>query len=125
LLAVRAQPLDQQRRADIARGVQDAIVDVLCTKALRALAATGHASLVVAGGVGANLALRERLRSAVARRGGQVFFPRREFCTDNAAMIAMAGLLRLRAGERGGLNLAVRSRWPLAELRPPTDQREP
>lgn len=119
LLAVRAQPLDEQRRADIARGVQDAIVDVLCTKALRALEDTGHTSLVVAGGVGANLALRERLRSAVAQRGGQVFFPRREFCTDNAAMIAMAGLLRLRAGERGELNLAVRARWPLAQLRPP------
>ncbi len=125
LLAVRAQPLDDQRRADIARAVQDAIVDVLCTKALRALEATGHTRLVVAGGVGANQALRARLREAVAARGAQVFFPRSEFCTDNAAMIAMAGLLRLRAGERGRLNLAVRARWPLDELRPPTEQRIP
>jgi len=119
LLACRAQPLDEQRRADIARGVQDAIVDVLCTKTLQALATTGQRSLVVAGGVGANLSLRARLGAAVAARGGQVFFPRREFCTDNAAMIAMAGLLRLRAGECGGSDLAVRARWPLEELRPP------
>jgi len=120
LLASRAQPLDEQRRADIARGVQEAIVDVLCTKALRALAETGHRSLVVAGGVGANLELRARLRAAVTAQGGQVFFPRSEFCTDNAAMIAMAGLLRLRAGERGTLELGVRARWPLEELRPPS-----
>jgi N6-L-threonylcarbamoyladenine synthase len=119
LLAVRAQPLDEQRRADIARGVQDAIIDVLCTKALRALEDTGLRTLVVAGGVGANLGLRARLRSGVAAHGGQVYFPRSEFCTDNAAMIAMAGLLRLRAGERGGLDLGVRARWPLAQLRPP------
>ena len=120
LLATRAQPLDAQRRADIARGVQEAIVDVLCTKALRALAETGHRSLVVAGGVGANLELRARLRAAVTARGSQVFFPRSEFCTDNAAMIAMAGLLRLRAGERGTLELGVRARWPLEQLRPPS-----
>jgi N6-L-threonylcarbamoyladenine synthase len=120
LLATRAQPLDEQRRADIARGVQEAIVDVLCTKALRALAATGHRSLVVAGGVGANLELRARLRAAVTAQGSQVFFPRSEFCTDNAAMIAIAGLLRLRAGERGTLELGVRARWPLEELRPPS-----
>jgi N6-L-threonylcarbamoyladenine synthase len=120
LLASRAQPLDEQRRADIARGVQEAIVDVLCTKALRALAETGHRSLVVAGGVGANLELRARLRAAVTAQGSQVFFPRSEFCTDNAAMIAMAGLLRLRAGERGTLELGVRARWPLEELRPPS-----
>jgi N6-L-threonylcarbamoyladenine synthase len=119
MLAARAQPLDQQRRADIARAVQDAIVDTLCTKALRALAATGHTQLVVAGGVGANQELRARLRAALAERGGQVFFPRPEFCTDNAAMIAVAGLWRLKAGERGGGGIGVRARWSLAELRPP------
>lgn len=118
-LAARAQPLDAQRRADIARGLQDAIVDTLCTKALRALDQTGHRQLVVAGGVGANRALRERLATALDRRGGQVFFPRPEFCTDNAVMIAVAGLLRLKAGERSGAGLGVRARWPLAELRPP------
>ena len=118
-LAVRAQPLDAQRRADIARGVQDAVVDTLCVKTLRALQATGLTALVVAGGVGANLELRDRLRREVAARGAQAFFPRPEFCTDNAAMIAVAGLLRLRAGERDDVALSVRARWPLAELRPP------
>jgi N6-L-threonylcarbamoyladenine synthase len=119
LLAVRAQPLDEQRRADIARGVQDAVVDILCARTLRALEATGHHQLVVAGGVGANRELRARLQREMARRGGQVFFPRPEFCTDNAAMIAVAGLMRLRAGERPGAGSEVRARWPLAELRPP------
>jgi len=119
LLAVRAQPLDEQRRADIARGVQDAVVDILCARTLRALEATGHHQLVVAGGVGANRELRARLQREMARRCGQVFFPRPEFCTDNAAMIAVAGLLRLRAGERQAAGAEVRARWPLAELRPP------
>ena len=118
-LAVRARPLDEHRRADIARGLQDAVVDTLCVKTLRALEATGLAQLVVAGGVGANLELRDRLRREVAARGGQAFFPRPEYCTDNAAMIAVAGLLRLRAGERDDAALNVRARWPLAELRPP------
>ncbi len=94
-------------------------MDTLCVKALRALEATGLKQLVVAGGVGANLELRERLRRDVAARGGQAFFPRPEYCTDNAAMIAVAGLLRLRAGERDEAALNVRARWPLAELQPP------
>jgi N6-L-threonylcarbamoyladenine synthase len=118
-LAVRAAPLDQQRRADIARGVQDAIVDTLCIKSLRAVDATGHRQLVVAGGVGANRELRERLSRELASRGGRAFFPRPEFCTDNAAMIAVAGLMRMQAGERGAGGIEVRARWPLAELRPP------
>jgi tRNA N6-adenosine threonylcarbamoyltransferase len=118
-LAVRATPLDAQRRADIARAVQDAIVDTLCVKALRAVDATGHRQLVVAGGVGANRDLRARLGRELQARGGEAFFPRPEFCTDNAAMIAVAGLMRLRAGERGAAGIEVRARWPLAELRPP------
>jgi N6-L-threonylcarbamoyladenine synthase len=119
-LAVRAAPLDEQRRADIARGVQDAIVETLCVKSLRAVDATGHRQLVVAGGVGANRELRERLSRELASRGGQAFFPRPEFCTDNAAMIAVAGLMRMRAGERGAAGIEVRARWPLSELRPPS-----
>jgi N6-L-threonylcarbamoyladenine synthase len=119
-LAVRSAALDPQRRADIARGVQDAIIDTLCVKTLRAIDATGHRQLVVAGGVGANLELRARLRRELASRGGQVYFPRPEFCTDNAAMIAVAGLMRLKAGERGADAIEVRARWPLAELRPPS-----
>ena len=118
-LAIRTQPLDAQRRADIARGVQEAIVDVLCGKALRALDQTGLGALVVAGGVGANASLRERLRREAAARGARVYFPRPEFCTDNAAMIALAGLMRLERGERATAGPAVRARWPLAELRPP------
>jgi N6-L-threonylcarbamoyladenine synthase len=110
-LAVKASALDQQRRADIARAVQEAIVDILCTK--------GHLQLVVAGGVGANREVRARLSHELEARGGRAYFPRPEFCTDNAAMIAIAGLMRLKAGERGAAGIEVRARWPLAELRPP------
>jgi N6-L-threonylcarbamoyladenine synthase len=118
-LAVRAAPLDAQRCADIARGVQDAIVDTLCVKALRAVDATGHRQLVVAGGVGANRDLRARLSRELEARGGRAYFPRPEFCTDNAAMIAVAGLMRLKGGDGGTPGIEVRARWPLAELRPP------
>ena len=86
--------------ADIAREFQHAVVDVLVAKALAALDATGRARLVVAGGVGANRELRARLAAALAARGGQVFFPDLEFCTDNGAMIALVGALRLRERAR-------------------------
>ncbi len=119
-LAVQASPLDQQRRADIARGVQEAIVDILCIKTLRAIDSTGHRQLVVAGGVGANRELRARLGRELEARGGKAYFPRPEFCTDNAAMIAVAGLMRLKGGQRGTPDIEVRARWPLAELRPPS-----
>jgi len=117
--AVRAAPLDAQGRCDVAYAVQDAIVATLCAKALRALAFTGHRHLVVAGGVGANRELRTRLAREADAAGVQVFYPRVEFCTDNAAMIAVAGLHRLLAGERAGTAIQVRARWPLSELRPP------
>jgi N6-L-threonylcarbamoyladenine synthase len=103
----------------VAYAVQDAIVATLCAKALRALAFTGHRHLVVAGGVGANRELRTRLAREADAAGVQVFYPRVEFCTDNAAMIAVAGLHRLLAGERAGTAIQVRARWPLSELRPP------
>ena len=97
------------------------MVDVLAAKALAALDATGHRQLVVAGGVGANRALRERLRMDTAGRGAQVFFPDLEFCTDNGAMIALAGALRLRQRGRadpadGGFT--IHPRWELRALTP-------
>jgi N6-L-threonylcarbamoyladenine synthase len=120
LNAVRAigEPTDIDK-ADIARALQEAVVDTLVGKCVRALEQTGLDALVVSGGVSANLRLRERLDQAAARRGARVYYPRLEFCTDNAAMIAVAGLARLEAGERDGLRIAARAQWPLETLQPP------
>ncbi len=108
--------LTPELRADIAAGVQEAIVDTLIAKTLRALEQTGYEALVVAGGVGANRLLRERLAAAVAREGARVYYPRIEFCTDNAAMIAVAGMARLKAGKVESPAIRARATWPLAEL---------
>jgi N6-L-threonylcarbamoyladenine synthase len=116
LHTLRGRELTPKLRADIARGVEDAIVGTLAAKAVRALDATGLDTLVVSGGVSANRRLRAELDEAVSRRGGRVYYPRIEFCTDNAAMIAVAGLARLRAGERSGLGLQPRAQWPLETL---------
>jgi N6-L-threonylcarbamoyladenine synthase len=113
---VRAAPLTEQRCADIARGVEEAISGTLTAKALRALEYTGLTALVVSGGVGANRTLREQLSAAAGARGARVYYPRVEFCTDNAAMIAVAGLARLKAGQHEGLAIAARARWPLDSL---------
>jgi N6-L-threonylcarbamoyladenine synthase len=118
LHAVRAQPLSDARRADLAHAVQEAIVATLTAKALRALDETGHDTLVVSGGVGANRELRARLAVAVRPRGARVYYPRVEFCTDNAAMIAVAGMARLRSGQHDGLAIQAHSRWPLTVLVP-------
>ncbi len=118
-LAVKAPGFDPARRADVAQGVQAAIVDTLVAKALRALDETALDTLVVAGGVGANRALRTALAAAAAPRGVRVHWPRIEFCTDNAAMIAVAGLARLAAGEQSGLAIEARAQWPLTSLVPP------
>jgi N6-L-threonylcarbamoyladenine synthase len=104
----------------VARGFQDAVVDTLAEKSRRALAATGHRRLVVAGGVGANRKLRERLAAVAAESGAELYFPRAEFCTDNGAMIALAGCLRLAAhaavdGDRHCLALGARANWPLED----------
>ena len=108
--------LDADTRADIAAGVQEAIVDTLVRKTLRALEQTGREALVVAGGVGANRALRQRLDAAAARAGARVFYPRIEFCTDNAAMIAVAGMARLKAGEHEPAAIRARAQWAISDL---------
>ena len=110
--------LDARSRADIAREFEAAVVDVLVAKSLAALEATGLKSLVVAGGVGANRSLRKRLNEVVARRGAIVHFPDLAFCTDNGAMIALAGALRIGGAPVGDYAFGVRPRWPLTELAP-------
>ena len=106
-------------RADIARAFEDAVVDTLIIKCRRALRQTGLPRLVVTGGVGAN----RRLRAAAGVLGRElsvgISYPRIELCTDNAAMVAYAGSLRLLAGEAEGLDFTVKPRWPLASLSPP------
>lgn len=104
----------EQDRADVARAFEEAVVDTLVIKCLRAVRETGAARLVVAGGVGANRRLRERLRGAAEQEGVSVHYPAPEFCTDNGAMIALAGLLHLRAGEVGDLSIRAQARWKLA-----------
>ncbi|CUS48494.1 MAG: N6-L-threonylcarbamoyladenine synthase TsaD [Idiomarinaceae bacterium HL-53] len=118
--AQQATPeLSEQTKADIAKAFQDAVVDTLVIKCRRALQETGLKRLVVAGGVSANKALREALADTLAKRKGQVFYPRNEFCTDNGAMIAFAGAYRLQAGETAELAVKVRPRWPMVELNSP------
>lgn len=109
---------DEQTCADIAWAFQDAVVDTLAIKCLRALRQTGFSRLVIAGGVSANLRLREVLEQRLAKVDGQVFYARQEFCTDNAAMIALAGCRRLLAGQCDDLALQPRPRWSLDSLPP-------
>lgn len=118
LLTARAQELNDQTVADMARAFQEAVVDTLVIKCLRATDEAGCPRLVVAGGVGANRLLRQRLEIAAQRKGVAVFFPRPEFCTDNGAMIAFLGYLRLIAGQREAESFTVRPRWSLGELSP-------
>ena len=108
--------------ADLAAEFQQAVVEVLCAKSLAALKKVGLKTLVVAGGVGANLQLRAVLDAVVCGRGGRVHYPEPALCTDNGAMIAFAGALRFAAGESGPEICAVRirPRWPLVDLQPPT-----
>jgi N6-L-threonylcarbamoyladenine synthase len=117
LTLVKQSNKDEQTRADIAYAAQEAIVDVLAHKARVALAQTGLNQLVIAGGVGANQMLRSRLTSDIEKRGGKVFYPDLEFCTDNGAMIAFAGALRF-AQQQGNKDYRfnVKARWNLAEI---------
>jgi N6-L-threonylcarbamoyladenine synthase len=107
---------DPQGKADVARAFEEAVVDTLYIKCRRALELTGMDRLVVAGGVGANRRLRERLSRLEGEIGRRVYYPRPELCTDNGAMIALAGYLRLAAGQREDLAILARPRWALDEL---------
>ena len=110
----------EQDKANLARGFVNAIVDVLVAKCLTALRETGLKQLVIAGGVGANRQLRAALDAAAAKKRFRVFYPEMEFCTDNGAMIAFAGAMRLQAfpdAAKRDYSFNVRPRWPLDELR--------
>lgn len=116
--ALDEQTLDPQTLADVAWAFQDAVVDTLVIKCKRALKQTGLKRLVIAGGVSANLHLREQLASSLKGMGGQVFYPALAYCTDNGAMIAYAGAQRLQAGQQDGATPPpLRPRWPLTELK--------
>ncbi len=113
-----ANEMDKQCKADLACAFQDAVVDVLVKKCIRALKRTGFKTIVIAGGVGANKNLRAELKAGCESIGVDVFYPRQAFCTDNGAMIAYAGYQRVLKGEGGCENLTIagRSRWPMTEL---------
>ena len=116
LLAWRGSDQSDATRADIARSFEDAVVDTLAIKCERALEAAGCDTLIVAGGVGANRRLREKLQAMASKRGGRVAFPPPALCTDNGAMIAFAGALRLQAGQHEDLGIHVVPRWDMATL---------
>jgi N6-L-threonylcarbamoyladenine synthase len=113
---IAAEGNSPQVQADIAASFQQAVVDTLVFKCQRALTETGLKRLVVAGGVSANTSLREQLQLLLSKMKGEVFYPRKEFCTDNGAMIAFAGYQRLKAGQQQDLSIGVTPRWPMTEL---------
>ena len=116
LETVKANPLDDQTVADIAWAFQDAAVDTLVIKTRRALEQTGHRQFVAAGGVAANQVLRARMAALGDSMACEVFYPRSEFCTDNGAMIAYAGALRLGAGASSKTAFEIQPRWSLHDL---------
>ncbi len=122
LTLVNSQPqLDQETVQDIALEFQESVTEILTLKCMKALKQTRLKRLVVSGGVGANKRLRQRLNEAAEKRGASVSYPRLEFCTDNGAMIAFAGAMRLQAMQQSQADYAfsVRPRWDLAELKAP------
>lgn len=119
LNAVREHAHDPRSRADIARAFEEAVVDTLAIKCRRAIEQTGAGTLVLSGGVGANLRLRERLETLAQARGVRISYPPPAFCTDNGAMVAYAGCRRLMKGETEPVQITIRARWPLDSLRPP------
>ncbi|RQW63096.1 tRNA (adenosine(37)-N6)-threonylcarbamoyltransferase complex transferase subunit TsaD [Vibrio viridaestus] len=115
---IAANDNDEQTRADIAYAFQEAVCDTLVIKCKRALEQTGLKRIVIAGGVSANKQLRESLATLAKRIGGDVYYPRTEFCTDNGAMIAYAGMQRLKSGETADLAIQAIPRWPIDQLQP-------
>ncbi len=109
--------LSQQIKADISLAFEEAVVDTLKIKCSRALEQQHCKTLVIAGGVGANKRLRAQLAVMVAQQGGELFYPRIEFCTDNGAMIAQVGCFRLMAGESQPLEIDARARWSMQDLK--------
>ena len=116
LLAWQQSDQSAQTRADIARAFEEAIVDTLLIKCRRALQASGTARLVIAGGVGATRRLRSELAAAGVKAGFRTDFPRLDFCTDNGAMIALAGAIRLASGQQQDASVQVYPRWDLQSL---------
>jgi len=116
VVALKKRTLDAQTIADVALAFEEAAVETLVIKCRRALTATNHERLVVAGGVSANKKLRARLQQLAKEENLKVYFPRPEFSTDNGAMIAYVGWLRLRAGQREAAAFSVRPRWHIEEL---------
>jgi N6-L-threonylcarbamoyladenine synthase len=119
LTLANSNDLDEQTKADIAYEFQEAVTELLTTKCMSALRETRLDSLIVSGGVGANQQLRAKLNAATKRKLCKVHYPRLEFCTDNGAMIAFAGAMRMQHAKAGDYSFTVKPRWDLAELRKP------
>ena len=113
---INSENMDEQTRADIARAFVDAVVDTFVIKCKRAIDETGIRQLVVAGGVSANKQLQQALASMFEQEGGEVFFPRDEYCTDNGAMVAYAGYLRIERGQHDPLSFIAKPRWSLESI---------
>lgn len=116
VLTLRNKHPEEAARADIAAAFQNVMTDVLAEKSLQALKQTGSKRLVVAGGVGANKQLRQRLVAEITKLGAQVYFPPLDLCTDNGAMIAYAGAMRLQQAQSGAQPFSVKPRWDLQAL---------
>lgn len=116
ITTVQKNGLEQQTKADVAYAFQEAVVDTMIIKCRRAIEQRGIKRLIVAGGVGANKRLRQRLKEEMEKMGAELFFPSMQFCTDNGAMIAYAGYRRFMQGQEPEITFDTRPRWPLCEL---------